>query len=90
MTNDTQTTGSFISTYSSKFSSATHELEQSDQHSENTGTSSAAAAVALNSEEEVFLMNIDYFEQWDRIYQTFKAQEKEVLLSMKIHGIKMI
>ena len=28
---------------------------------------------ALSNEEEVFLMNIDYFEQWDRIYLSFGA-----------------
>ena len=37
----------------------------------------------LTTEEEVFLMNIDYFEQWDRIYQKFGFQEKQVLQAMK-------
>ena len=37
------------------------------------------------------LMNIDYFEQWDRIYQKFGGvQEKVVLQSMKVHGIRIL
>ena len=44
----------------------------------------------LSTEEELFLMNIDYFEQWDRVYQKFKAQEKDVLDSMKAHGMRML
>ena len=35
-------------------------------------------------------MNIDYFEQWDRVYQKHSVQEQDVLDSMKVHGVRMI
>lgn len=35
-------------------------------------------------------MNIDYFEQWDRIFQKFQVREKTVLDSMKANGIRML
>ena len=35
-------------------------------------------------------MNIDYFEQWDRVHQKFQVQEKDVLASMKAHGVRML
>ena len=35
-------------------------------------------------------MNIDYFEQWDRVHQKHAVQEKEVLASMKANGVRMI
>ena len=44
----------------------------------------------LTTEEEVFLMNIDYFEQWDRVQHKLQVKEKEVLASMKINGVRMI
>ena len=44
----------------------------------------------LTTEEEVFLMNIDYFEQWDRVQQKHQVQEKAVLASMKQHGMRML
>ena len=44
----------------------------------------------LTTEEEVFLMNIDYFEQWDRVHQKFNVPEKDVLMSMKAHNIRML
>ena len=44
----------------------------------------------LTTEEEVFLMNIDYFEQWDRVLQKHQVPEKEVLASMKVHGMRML
>ena len=44
----------------------------------------------LTTEEEVFLMNIDYFEQWDRVQHKLQVKEKEVLASMKIHGVRML
>eukprot|EP00353_Schmidingerella_taraikaensis_P005737 CAMPEP_0185583842 /NCGR_PEP_ID=MMETSP0434-20130131/28129_1 /TAXON_ID=626734 ORGANISM="Favella taraikaensis, Strain Fe Narragansett Bay" /NCGR_SAMPLE_ID=MMETSP0434 /ASSEMBLY_ACC=CAM_ASM_000379 /LENGTH=139 /DNA_ID=CAMNT_0028203223 /DNA_START=969 /DNA_END=1389 /DNA_ORIENTATION=+ len=86
LTNETQSNSS-SSNYSYKFSSATHESESSDHASEN---SQKANGPTVNGEEEVFLMNIDYFEQWDRIYQLYGANEKEVLHAMKLHNIKMI
>ena len=66
LTNESLATSSCSSNYSSKFSTVTGESEPSDQASENS--QKAASPGALSSEEEVFLMNIDYFEQWDRIY----------------------
>ena len=35
-------------------------------------------------------MNIDYFEQWDRVHQKFNVPEKDVLMSMKAHNIRML
>ena len=35
-------------------------------------------------------MNIDYFEQWDRVHQKYFVQEKEVLDSMKANGVRML
>lgn len=35
-------------------------------------------------------MNIDYFEQWDRVQHKLQVKEKEVLASMKINGVRMI
>ena len=36
------------------------------------------------------LLNIDYFELWDRVFQKFDTEEKEVQNSFKVHGIKML
>ena len=47
-------------------------------------------AQQLSTEQEVILMNIDYFEQWDRVHQKFQVQEKEVLASMKANGVRML
>ena len=44
----------------------------------------------LTTEEEVFLMNIDYFEQWDRVQHKLQVKEKEVLASMKMNGVRML
>jgi len=71
------------------------EAGSTSSHS-HLSTSSATEADAqshsrqLTNEEEVFLMNIDYFEQWDRVYHKFAAQEQAVLHSMKAHQIRMI
>ena len=63
------------SNYESRYSNF-----QTQTHKEFDQTSAASLkSNVLNNEEEVFLMNIDYFEQWDRIYLRFGAQEKEVL-----------
>jgi hypothetical protein len=47
-------------------------------------------SMSLDTEKEVMLYNIDYFEQWDRVYLKFKATEKQVLASMRHHAIKLI
>ena len=61
------------------------------QSSARDGNSASGNQAAdLTTEEEVFLMNIDYFEQWDRVHQKHEVQEKEVLQSMKINGVRMI
>ena len=39
--------------------------------SNNTDSMSQEQYAILTSEEEVYLINIDFFEQWDRIYQKF-------------------
>ena len=39
-------------------------------------TSKFDQTVNLLDKEQVIMMNIDYFEQWDRIAQKFDAQEK--------------
>ena len=46
--------------------------------------------IILDTEKEVMMLNIDYFEQWDRIYNVYKQSEQHVLKSMKVHGIKVI
>lgn len=67
----------------SEESAAQESTENGSQNSKTTGK-------GLTTDEEVLLMNIDYFEQWDRVFQKFHAQEQEVLSCMKMHGISMI
>jgi hypothetical protein len=45
---------------------------------------------SLSNEEEVMLMNIDYFEVWDRIHFEFEVTESQVINSFSHHRIKMI
>ena len=64
--------------------------EESAKTSTETNDGADNCDDGLTSEEQVIMMNIDYFEQWDRIAQKFDAQEKQVLDSMETHGIRML
>lgn len=44
----------------------------------------------LSKEEEVMLMNIDYFEIWDRIHFEYEVTESQVLDSFAYYKIKML
>ena len=44
----------------------------------------------LGTEEQVMMMNIDYFELWDRVFQKFAVEEKRVQNSFKAQSIKML
>ena len=70
LTNDASSTNS-SSNYDSRFSTFQH-LGENECEQMSAGAASTKSNV-LSNEEEVFLMNIDYFEQWDRIYLRFGA-----------------
>ena len=64
-----------------------------DGSASKTSKSSRAQQIddkALETEEQIMLLNIDYFELWDRVFQKFDVEEKEVQNSFKANGIKML
>jgi len=44
----------------------------------------------LIASEEVMIMNVDYFEVWDRVYHTFNLTENQVLNALSEHKLKII
>ena len=57
---------------------------------DETRTSENESSMILDTEKEMMMLNIDYFEQWDRVYNQYEQTEQKVTQSMQMHGIKLL
>ena len=60
-----------MSTYSDFSAAQTMATSKDSVIVEEGRESKSSRPSKLTTDEEVLLMNIDYFEQWDRVYQKF-------------------